>query len=139
MYMRPVTNVLGLAIAGAVLAACGGEADGGGPRRSVPVVVHEAGCEPTRIDVTAGERLAFEVRNDAKGDREFEGIEGTKIEETEVPAGKSRTIHYTVPQTDKPLKVKCYSAGGPTTVIELVPRVPDAGGTPRPASGDAGY
>jgi hypothetical protein len=135
--MRLVTSVYGAGVA-VLLLGCSGEADGGGGTapRTVTVVAREDACEPTRIEVAAGERLAFEVRNEAKGDREFEGIEGTKIDEVEVPAGKSRTISYTVQQTDQSLKVKCYSASGPSTIIELVPV---AAGTPKTSSSDPGY
>jgi plastocyanin len=119
MNHRHRTAIAGLVAGSALLLACTGGGDA--PGRTVSVVAKDAACEPARIDVAVGERIAFEVRNEAKGDREFEGIEGTKIGEVEVPAGKTRTINYTVQQTDKPLKVKCYSAGGPSTIIELVP------------------
>lgn len=102
--------------AGALLVACGGEAG-----RSVLITATDTGCEPARVDVVVGEALTFQVRNQARGDREFEGIEGTQINESLVPAGKTREFQYTVQPTDKPLKVKCYAPGGPTTLIELVP------------------
>ncbi len=103
-------------VAGALLLACAG-----GAHRTVLITATDSGCEPTRVDVAVGEQVTFEVRNQARGDREFEGIEGTQINEALVPAGKTREFPYTVQPTDKPLKVKCYAPGGPTTLIELVP------------------
>lgn len=93
---------------------------GGGERRTIAVLVTKDACSPDRIEVKAGERVAFEVKNESAVDREFEGIDGTKIEETLIPAGRTRTVNYTVPESTQPLKVKCYAPAGPTTLIEIV-------------------
>ena len=69
--------------------------------------------------MTAGENVTFAVKNSAKDDWEFEGIEGTKIEEVLVPSGRTRNIDYSVPSKAGTAKVKCYTPGGASTVIEL--------------------
>ena len=56
--------------------------------------------------------------------REVEGIEGTKLNEVVVPAGRSRTLNYTVPDAAGTQKVKCYAPGGATTIIEIVVVLP---------------
>ncbi len=99
-----------------IAVACGGSAG-----RLVAVTVRDEACEPARIAITPGERVTFQVRNEARTDREFEGIEGTQIAEALVPAGRTRSFDYTVPTGDQSHRVKCYSPGGPTTIIELVP------------------
>lgn len=104
-----------------VLSACGGTSG-----RVIPVTVNDEACTPARIEVGSGERVTFEVRNNSRTDREFEGIEGTQIAEALVPAGRTRSFDYTVPIGDQSHKVKCYSPGGPTTIIELVPGAPAA-------------
>ncbi len=105
-----------------LLLACAliGAACGGPSGRVIAVTVNDEACTPARIEVGSGERVTFEVRNDSRTDREFEGIEGTQIAEALVPAGRSRSFDYTVPTGDQSHKVKCYSPGGPTTIIELV-------------------
>ncbi|HXG36215.1 MAG TPA: hypothetical protein VNL15_04535, partial [Dehalococcoidia bacterium] len=61
----------------------------------------------------------FVVKNTAKDDREIEGIEGTRLEEVIIPAGRTRTINYTMPKDGTTQKIKCYIPGGPTTIIEV--------------------
>lgn len=62
----------------------------------------------------------LEISNQSKGDREVEGIEGTKLEEIVIPAGKVRELNFTIP-TSGSAKLKCYLLGGPTTIIEITP------------------
>lgn len=109
---------LSVAFITAFVVGCSGGDDTA--RRVIPVLANDDVCSPARIDVKAGERVAFEVKNESSGDREFEGVDGTKIEEVLIPAGRTRTIQYTVQESAEPLKVKCYIPAGPTTLIELV-------------------
>lgn len=99
-----------------VLAACGG---GGG--REIAIVATDDVCAPTTVRATAGERVTFVVRNNAGGDREFEGEDGTRLEEVLIPAGRTRRINYTVPNGTATQTFKCYIPGGPETLVELVP------------------
>lgn len=110
-------GVLALAAGAALILGC---ASGKGERRTIAISANSEACTPARIEVKSGERVAFEVKNESTGDREFEGIDGTKIDEVLVPAGRTRTINYTVQESPTPLKVKCYIPGGPATLIELV-------------------
>lgn len=110
----------------ALLAAC----SGGGDARTIAVTIDEQACAPATIDAKPGERLALEVTNRASADREVEGIDGTKLNETLIPAGRSRTLHYTVPDGDGTHRLKCYQPGGPTTIIEITASAEgDAGGS----------
>ena len=113
-------NVRGVFVLGTVAVLVFGCSGGGGARRTVAIVATRDACSPVRVEVKAGERVAFGIKNESSSDREFEGIGGTKIEETLVPAGRTRTVNYTVPESEQPLKVKCYVPGGPTTLIEIV-------------------
>lgn len=127
---RSARGVFALGVVAGLVFGC---SSGGSARRTVAIVATTEACSPARVEVKAGERIAFEVKNESSGDREFEGIEGTKIEETLVPAGRTRTIDYTVPESAQPLKVKCYVPGGPTTLIEIVVRgsvTEEGGGRP---------
>lgn len=103
--------------AGALLLASACSSGGGG--REVPITATDDGCTPATIEAKAGEKLTFVVRNDAKSDRELEGIEGTRLEEILVPAGRTRKVNYTVPASAGAQKLKCYVPGGPSTIIEL--------------------
>ncbi len=105
------------------LAACGGD---DAPRRTVQITQSDDACAPAAIDVTAGERLTFEIKNQGKKDHEVEGIDGTKLEELLVPSGRTRTLDYTVPKSGGTPKIKCYIPGGSSTVIEL--KVPGVSG-----------
>lgn len=104
--------------ASALLVSCGGD---NGPRRSIAVAIDpaDAGCTPASIALRTGEKVTFDVKNDGKKDWEFEGIEGTKIEEVLVPSGRSRNIDYTASSSPGTAKVKCYTPAGAATVIEL--------------------
>jgi plastocyanin len=98
------------------LAACGGDS---GDRRAIAITQTDVGCSPDKIDLTTGEKVKFEVKNDGKKDREVEGIDGTKLEEVLVPSGKTRSVNYTAPGSPGTQKVKCYVPGGNTVLIEL--------------------
>lgn len=115
--LAPVALVATLT-ASALLVACGGD---DAPRRSIPVAIDPAdtGCTPASIGLKTGEKVTFAVKNDGKKDWEFEGIEGTKIEEVLVPSGRSRNIDYTASSSPGTAKVKCYTPAGANTVIEL--------------------
>lgn len=102
-------------IAFAVLAACGG----GGGGREVDIVVQADGCSPEQLSARPGERLTFVVTNESDTDREVEGIDGMRLEEVLVPAGRTRRLDYTTPGEAGTQKIKCYLPAGPTTIIEL--------------------
>ena len=97
-------------------AACASSGAGG---REVTIVQKDDGCAPASIAVKPGEKLKLVVKNESSRDYEIEGIEGTKLEELVVPAGKTRTPGYTVPDGDGTHKLKCYIPGGPSTIVEL--------------------
>jgi uncharacterized cupredoxin-like copper-binding protein len=113
-------RVLLLAVLGALsavmVAACGGD---DGPRRIVQIVQTDDACTPATIDLKAGERVTFEVKNEGKKDHEVEGIDGTKLEELLVPAGLTRKLNYTAPDSGGTQKIKCYIPGGSATIIEV--------------------
>jgi len=104
-----------LALAACVLvAACGG---GGG--REIAIVATDSGCTPTTLTASTREKLTFVVKNEARGDRELEGEDGTKLEEVLIPSERTRRINYTTPNEEGTQKLKCYIPGGPETIIEL--------------------
>ncbi|MGE3073208.1 MAG: cupredoxin domain-containing protein [Dehalococcoidia bacterium] len=106
------------AVAGAfiLLAACGGDdAD----RRVIQITQTDDLCTPESIDLAAGEKVKFEVKNEGSKDKELEGIEGTKLEEILVPSGKTRSINYNAPDEAGAAKVKCYVPGGSNNIITL--------------------
>jgi plastocyanin len=107
---------LGVLFLASIVAACGGD---DGERRIIAITQTDDGCTPDMIELTAGEKVKFEVTNDGKKDREVEGIDGTKLEEVLVPSGKTRTLNYTAPGSAGTQKVKCYVPGGNTVLIEL--------------------
>ena len=96
--------------------ACGGDDS---PRRVIGITQTDDGCTPTTIELTTGEKVKFEVKNDGKKDREVEGIDGTKLEEVLVPSGRTRSLDFTAPGTAGGGKIKCYIPGGNTTIIDL--------------------
>ena len=117
-----VLVLLSIAALALLLAACSGEGDGdGGGGRELPITVSAQGCAPERITAQPGEKLTFVVKNESSTDRELEGIEGTRLEEVLVPAGRTRNINYTMPAGGATQKLKCYLPGGPSTIIELAP------------------
>lgn len=104
--------IFALAVA-LVLGACGGPTG-----REVAVTAAEQGCTPPTLTAAPGEALVLVVANQAKGDREVEGVDGTKLEEVVVPAGKTRKVAFTMPASGG-ARVKCYAPGGATTIIEI--------------------
>jgi len=112
--LRPALYV-STALCAAVLIAC----SGGGGGREVEIVATDSGCSPTTIQASTRERLSLELINRASGDREIEGVEGTKLEEVLVPSGRTRKVNYTTPATPGLQKLKCYIPNGPSTIIEI--------------------
>jgi uncharacterized cupredoxin-like copper-binding protein len=97
--------------------ACGG---GGGNGRPVAITQTDDGCTPQTVEVASGEKLTFKIQNQGKKDHEFEGINGTKVPEVEVPAGHSRSVDYTAPkQVGTSQQIKCYIPNGSTTLITV--------------------
>ena len=119
-------------IAGAALAAaCSG---GSSSRRAINITQADSGCTPTSVDLSPGEAVALVVKNDGSKDHEIEGINGTRVDEVLVPAGRTRTINYDAPSTAGTHEVKCYIPGGTTTILKL--NVAGAGASPQ-SSGSA--
>lgn len=115
MKLRSALLVPVLAL-GVAAAACG---DDDGDRRVIAITQTDEVCTPASIDLNSGEKVTFEVRNDGKKDHEVEGIEGTKLEEVLVPAGRTRNVKYTAPKSAGTQKIKCYVPGGSSTIIEV--------------------
>ena len=113
-----------------MLAACASSGAGG---REVSITQTDSGCTPAAVQATPGEKLKLVVKNESGKDYEIEGIEGTKLEEVVVPAGKTRTPGYTVPGNPGTHKIKCYVPGGVSTIIEV-----QAGGDARTVPAAAG-
>jgi len=105
-----------LGVLAALLAACGGD---GGDRRVIQITQTDDACAPLSVDVRGGEKVRFEIKNDGKKDHEVEGIEGMKLEELLIPAGRSRSLDYTAPKQEGAQKIKCYIPGGSATIIEV--------------------
>lgn len=101
---------------GSLFAACGGDS---GSRRTIAITQLDEGCTPASVDLKAGEKVTFQVKNEGKHDREVEGIDGTKLEEVLVPSGRTRSINYTAPGSEGVQKVKCYVPAGDAAIIEL--------------------
>lgn len=100
--------------AACLLVAC---SSGGG--REIEILAKNDGCTPVRVTATTNEKLTFVVKNEASGDRELEGIEGTKLEEVLIPSGRTRKISHTTSNEATTEKLKCYIPGGPSTIIDL--------------------
>lgn len=105
--------VLGAVLA--VIAAC--SSDEGG--REVVITQTDNACTPENVTAARGEKLKLVIRNESSGDKEFEGIEGTKLSEMEVPKGSSRTKSWTAPADAGVAKFKCYVPGGSATIISV--------------------
>lgn len=129
--MRAILGVCLAIGASLALAACGSSGAGG---REVNITQTDAGCTPTSIEATPGEKLNLVVKNNTGDIYEIEGIEGAKLEEVTVPEGRTRSIGYDVPESGGVTKLKCYVPGGPATIIEV--RAGEAG--PDGASGAEG-
>lgn len=96
--------------------ACGGSSGNG---RVVEIVQSDDACAPATIAASPGEKLTLKVRNDGKKDREIEGIEGTKLEEVKIPAGRTRSADFTTQKKAGVQKIKCYVPNGSATVLEV--------------------
>ncbi len=107
-----------LASATVLLTACGGGSDSS-PRRTIDITQTDETCTPDAITVTPGEKITFVVRNEGKKDREIEGIDGMKLEELLIPAGKQRSMDWTAPGNIGQQKIKCYVPGGSTVLVEV--------------------
>jgi len=111
----------------ALSAACSGGADG----REVRITQGDSGCTPASLSVKTGEKLKLIVQNNSGMDiYEIEGIEGAELEEVVVPGGRTRNIGYTVPDQAGVYKLKCYSPGEVTTIIELTAEGSGGGAAP---------
>lgn len=97
-------------------AACAGSGAGG---RKVEVIQRDDGCSPDVIDANPGEKLDLQVKNETGRTYEVEGIDGTNLEEVLVPEGRTRSVGYNVPAAGGVSKVKCYTPGGVSTIIEI--------------------
>lgn len=116
--MTRLISLFGAAAAAtALLASCGG--DDGADRRVIQIIQTDDSCTPESIDLAAGEKVKFEIKNDGSKDKEVEGIEGTKLEEVLIPSGKTRSLNYTASKDAGTAKVKCYVPGGSSTIIAL--------------------
>jgi len=124
-----------LALVGALTAACD---DGGGNRRVIRVTQTDAGCSPASIALQPGEKVRFEIKNDGGDDREVEGVEGTNLDEVLVPSGRTRNVDYTAPSRGGTQKIKCYTPGGNSTIIELEVSGPAAASSGASAPGENG-
>lgn len=119
--------VFALATTGLILFAGACESSGGGPRK-VRITQNDDGCTPASISVTSGETLDVVVSNNSSRDAyEFEGIDGTNLEEFVVHKGETVSVGYAVPAGAATHKLKCYVPAGPSTIIELVA---SGGGSP---------
>lgn len=112
--MKALILFAGAAALTAFVLAC---TTGGG--REITITARADACTPETIQLRAGEKVTFVMVNRAGGDRELEGIEGTKLEEVLVPDGRTRRVNYTAPKEDGVQKLKCYIPNGPSTIIEL--------------------
>ena len=101
----------------ALAAACGSSGSGG---RQVDITQRDDGCTPASVAVVVGEKLKLVVTNESGKDSEIEGVDGTSLEEVEIPEGKTRSAGYTVPNGAGTHKIKCYQPDGVSTIIELV-------------------
>ena len=114
--LRLIPSCLALLGAVTLAAACSSAGEGG---RQVQITQGDRGCTPASVQVTPGEKLQLVVENVTGKTYEVEGIDGTQLEEVLVPEGRTRTVGYTVPDQAGTYKVKCYSPGDVSTIIEL--------------------
>lgn len=112
--------VTGLLVCAAVFILLGTACGGGGNRRQVAITQTDEGCTPAAVQATSGEKLTFKIENQGKKDHEFEGVNGTKVPEVEVPAGRTRSVDYTAPkQAGATQQIKCYIPNGATTMVTV--------------------
>lgn len=127
--MWKLSGFLAATVLAVLAAACSSSGSGG---RQVAITQRGNGCTPAAVSVTPGEKLQLVVKNEANVDYEVEGIEGTKLEEVAVPAGRTRRVGFTVPADGRMQKVKCYVPAGVSTIIEFASAAPTS--TAAPAS-----
>jgi uncharacterized cupredoxin-like copper-binding protein len=125
--------ILSVCLVAAAIATLGCAASGAGGRE-VQVAQGDDGCTPLVIEATPGEKLDLRVKNETGNTYEVEGIDGTNLEEVLVPEGRTRSVGYRVPDSGGVGKVKCYTPGGVSTIIEI--RAGD--GTTSTDAGDSG-
>ncbi len=113
-FHRGAGIALAVMLTGAAFAACSSdEAEG----RVIQVTQSDEGCQPASFQASAGEKITFEIVNSGSKDKEFEGVEGTKLEEVKVPPGKTRKANWTAPKQAGSAKFKCYIPGGATSFV----------------------
>lgn len=88
--------------------------------REVVITQTDADCSPSEVTAATGEKLSFVIKNEGTKDKEVEGIDGTTLQELEVPKGKTRTVSWTAPNTPTTAKLNCYVPGGASTIISIV-------------------
>ena len=108
----------GLAAAALLVMSSGCSSDSA-DRRTIQLTQTDDGCTPATVALEAGEKVTFEVKNEASKDWEVEGIDGTRLEEVLIPSGRTRSVNYTAPGEAGTGKIKCYVPGGNSTIIEL--------------------
>ena len=109
--------LLGITFVGVVAFGCSAVVEGG---REIDIRQQDDGCSPVSISVEPGEQVNLKVTNESGQDYEIEGTEGTELEELIIPAGRTRSVGYGVPDRAGTYKLKCYVPGGPSTIIELL-------------------
>lgn len=110
-----LVQLAGIALAALMVLVTACSADSGG--RQVTITQTNDACTPATFQVQTGEKITFEIANQGSKDQELEGIEGTKLEEVKIPAGKTRTANWTAPKDPGTAKFKCYAPGGASTII----------------------
>ncbi len=111
-YLVPLCLALGALAA----VACSSSGEGG---RAVDITQTDDGCTPASIEATPGEKLNLKVKNTTGKDYEVEGIEGTQLEEVIIPEGRTREVGFDVASGGGTFKIKCYVAGGVSTIMEV--------------------
>jgi uncharacterized cupredoxin-like copper-binding protein len=107
------------AAAALAAAAVAGPRPGGAGVRTVVVTMHHSHFEPTRIQVAAGERVRFVLRNTDPIDHEF--ILGDAIVQARHEAGRQRQHHGDVPGE------RSVAAGREAATTYAFPATPDGG------------
>lgn len=115
--MRRLAPLIIALCAATLLTACGGS---GGSHPQVEIVQTDNGCTPVELTLAPNKTVTLVVHNQGQKDHEVEGINGTKLQELLVPAGKTRQVNFT--PSGKGDQIKCYIPGGSTTVIQIKPQ-----------------